>query len=375
MKYSIVLFMIMLTCLTVKQSIGQIPADFHNSTEWKFKPSVKYDGLCLINVLMGDPFYVQHYEKDYELFSKKITPEVKASLDKLKQIKENYGFIISAGLCLYYSASTDSTLDQLIHTTRNLSDLKNNFSKTERFNENEWALFESIQEDLRILFIFLKESGFEEYWSEKIRPKIDKRIIELQENIATTNYNLIPVQERLLGFPLKSNMITVYMVNYAQPHGMKITGTKFITDIAYPFNIVLQNAAHEMLHPPYDLANNITLQQSLETLKKDAFLMDKIMNHNPSFGYNSFESYIEENCVRALDQIVSEKNGLSNGPKDRWKIEDEGMHVLANTLYHEMKEEDFNSKGELFSDFLIRMISEGKFEPGKIEARFNSIEP
>jgi hypothetical protein len=375
MRNTMAMCLMFLSLITASYIQAQAPANFHNSTNWSFNPSLKYDALCMINILTGDPFYVQYYEKEYEEFSKQITPEVKPVLDKLLQIKQSTGVVLSAGLCLYYSAVADSTLDQLIQTTQDLSVLKNNFSKTVYFNEAEWGLFESLQGDLRACFVFLKEVGFEKYWSENNLPKIENKIEDLQEMISANNYNLISVQEKLLGFPLQNNAIMVNMIYYAQPHGMKITGTEFITDIAYDFNTVVHNAAHEMLHPPYDLAANNALQQSLEVLKNDTFLMNKVLNHDPKFGYNTFEAYIEENCVRALDQVVSEEIGLSDGPGDRWKNADGGMHVFANALYQVMKEENFNSHGELFSDFLIRSISEGKFDQGSIKKRFDSVEP
>jgi hypothetical protein len=375
MKYFMIFSLMMLGVFTANRSLAQAPSDFHNSTEWNVKPSLKYDALCLINILTGDPFYVQYYEKEYEEFSKKITPEVKPVLEKLFQIKQSTGIVLSAAMCLYYSAVPDSTLDQLIETTRDLSVLKQNFSKTVYFNENDWAMFEMLQEDVRTCFLFLKEAGFESYWKENNLPKIEQRIDDLQAGFSTNNYNLISVQEKLLGFPLQDNTIEVNMIYYARPHGMKITGTEFITDVAYDFNTVIHNAGHEMMHPPYDLAANTALQQSMESLKSDTFLMDKVQNHDPKFGYNDFEGYIEENCVRALDQMVSEDIGLSEGPEDRWKNSDGGMHVFANALYQVMKEESFNSNEELFSDFLIRMISEGKFEQGSIKNYYDAIAP
>ena len=89
---------------------------------------------------------------------------------------------------------------------------------------------------------------------------MEKKIYEIEENIISNNLNIISEQEKLLGYPLQNNLITVYVLYYAQPHGIKITGTKFITDIAYPVNVVIQNAAHEMLHPPYDINNNTSLK-------------------------------------------------------------------------------------------------------------------
>ena len=96
--------------------------------------------------------------------------------------------------------------------------------------------------------------------------------------------------ERHLGFSLGSNTITIYLLYFARPHGIRVTGARFIADSSYPFPVVLQNAVHEMMHPPYHLSGDIELTTALAKLKADAFLMDKVLNHNPSFGYNSFEA-------------------------------------------------------------------------------------
>ena len=110
----------------------------------------------------------------------------------------------------------------------------------------------------------------------------------------------------------------------------------------------------------------------LERLKDDAFLMEKVLNHNPSFGYNSFEGYIEENVVRALDQIINERLGIAKNARKRWKEEDGGMHVFAAALYHIMKEEQYNQKNLRLRDFLIHAINTGKLDPGQIEKVYDN---
>jgi hypothetical protein len=170
-----------------------------------------------------------------------------------------------------------------------------------------------------------------------------------------------------LGFALASNRITVYMLYYSQPHGIKITGTRFLTDVAWPFRIVLRNAAHEMMHPPYDLAHDSELRQNIALLKTDAFLMNKVKNHNPSFGYNSFEGFIEEDCVQALEQWINERLKVEVEAHQRWTESDDGMHVFSVALYNVMKQEGFNQKREPFNRFLIRMIQTGKLAPGRIK--------
>jgi hypothetical protein len=32
----------------------------HYITDWKIEPSLKYDAICLINTLTGDPFYARY---------------------------------------------------------------------------------------------------------------------------------------------------------------------------------------------------------------------------------------------------------------------------------------------------------------------------
>lgn len=179
------------------------------------------------------------------------------------------------------------------------------------------------------------------------------------------------MNEQYLGFKLPSDEITVFMLYYAQPHGIKITGTRFLTDVAWPFNIVIRTAAHEMMHPPYKLSTDKEISDLVDSFNKDEFVMDKVNNHNPSFGYNSLAGLFEEDCVQSLDQLINEKLGVAKDARKRWKENDDGIHVLAIALYQIMKEEKYNDKHEVFRDFLLRINKEGKFVPGKIKEYFD----
>ena len=178
---------------------------------------------------------------------------------------------------------------------------------------------------------------------------------------------MIPKVESVLGSPSPSNRITVYLLYYSEPHGIKITGTRFLTHYSYPFRIVLRNAIHEMMHPPYDLAHDADLRASLQSLRADAFLMDKVEHHNPSFGYNTLEGLEEEDCVQALEQILAEIFGMGGDPRRYWKEQDDGIHVLAVALYSLMKQQRFADGHEAFPVFLKRMIHSGALSKGRIE--------
>ena len=327
--------------------------------------------LCLLNTLTADSFYFGYYDSEYKKFAPKLTPEAKAALASLKRkIKDEKGEIISASLCLYFSATDDSTLDDLIATLAEPSQMQNNLKKTPYYDDGGWVLFESVRADLGVVFRFLKEIHFEDYWHDTILPIENAKVDSIKSVLP--KYNIISEDEALLGFPLSSDKITVYMLYYSQPHGIKITGTRFLTDVAWPFEIVVRNAAHEMMHPPFVSASDSRLVAALNQLKKDDFLMDKVLHHNPAFGYNTFDGFIEEDCVQALEQLINEKLRTEREAHVRWKESDDGMHVFAVALYEVMKKERFNEKHERFQNFLVRNIRSGGLAPGKIKPLYDA---
>lgn len=247
-------------------------AALHETTQWKLKPSLKYDVLCLLNILTGDPYYLKYYADEYNQLKTQITPEASKALYRLKDaIKDKNQGIISAYLCLYFSAVPDSTLQQMKQTTEHPEQLQENFRQTIYYSEAGWQLFDSVREDLSIIFSYLIDTHFEKYWQDTIAPKCFARISEIEKVLP--QYNVVRQDEEVLGKALSSNQITVNMLYYSKPHGIKVTGTEFLTNQDWPFRIVLRNAAHEMMHPPFDW-NDKRLMAALTTLKADSFLMD-----------------------------------------------------------------------------------------------------
>jgi hypothetical protein len=343
----------------------------HLTTEWEVSPSFKFDLLCFLNVLTGDPFYLSHYQKEYDHFAPQLTPKTKAALANLKRkIKDENGNIVSAFLSLHFSATDDETIADMLRTLARPEQMKSNLKKTTYFDEGGWRLFTSARGDLKIILSSLDEMGFSDYWKANVYQRVNKRILTLEKDL--TRFNVIGEVERHVGLPFSSNRITVYLLYFSRPHGIRITGTRFIVDVSYPLSVIVQNAVHEMLHPPYNLKGDRRLREALNTLKSDGFLMDKILNHNPSFGYNSFEGFIEEDCVRALEQIITEKMNIGREPRQRWRDEDDGMHVFAVALYSLMKRLHYDPNHQPFAEFLTSIIASGDLKPGKIQPIYNS---
>jgi len=360
----VVVLAIELVCLPLPAQEQR--AGFHTTTDWDLRPSFLFDTLCALNVLSGDKYYLQYYQADYDRLSPLLRPEERAAFVDLKRrIKDENGGIISAQLALYFSATDAGSLDDMIRVVKDSSAVQRNLKATPYYSDDGWKLYEESRPDLEAAFEALKRIHFDADWQTAVKPRIEKSRAAIAQELP--RYNVIPTIESALGSPRPTNKITVYLLYYSQPHGIKITGTRFLTHYSYPFRIVLRNAIHEMMHPPYDLAHDAALRASLQSLRSDAFLMDKVEHHNPSFGYNTLEGLEEEDCVQALEQILAEPLGMGGDPHRYWKMQDDGIHVLAVALYSLMKQQHFPDGHEAFPAFLNRMIQSGALSHGRIE--------
>jgi len=339
---------------------------FHTTTQWDLQPSLTFDAICALNMLSGDPYYLEYYRADYDRLVKQFRPEELAAFANLKRrIKDQNGGIISASLALYFSATDAASLDDLIRTVQDSSAMRRSLQATPYYDEDGWKLYEANRPDLEAAFRALKRIHFDEDWEKNVKPKIEQSRAEIAAKLP--DYNVIPAVESVLGSARPSNKITVYLLYYSQPHGIKITGTRFLTHYSYPFRIVLRNAIHEMMHPPYDLAHDAELRSGLESLKSDPFLMDKVEHHDTSFGYNSLAGLEEEDSVQALEQILAERFGMGGDPRAYWRMQDDGIHVFAVALYQLMKQQKFDGSSESFPIFLKQQLRSGALLHGQIE--------
>jgi hypothetical protein len=340
-------------------------AAFHTTTDWDLKPSLKYDALCALNVLSGDPYYLHYYQSDYDRLLPQLRPEERAAFVNLKRrIKDENGGIISAQLSLYFSATDAESIDDLLRVVKDSSAMQRNLQATTYYNDDQWKIYDAARPDLEVALTALKRIRFESDWEAHAKPAIDRAITDIGQDLP--KYNVIPAVESVLGAPRPTNKITVYLLYYSQPHGIKITGTRFLTHYSYPFRIVLRNAIHEMMHPPYDLAHDADLRLALQSLGSDTFLMDKVEHHDRSYGYNTLDGLEEEDSVQALEQIIAERFGMGGDPRRYWREQDDGIHVLAVALYSLMKQQGFPKDGESFATLLKSAIRTGALSNGRI---------
>jgi hypothetical protein len=341
----------------------------HPVTDWQLKPSLKYDTLCLLNALSGDPYYLHYYQTEYEHFHPLFAPEEQAAFAELKHVIKDDGHgIVSAKLALYYSAVDDETLPEMIRTAHDSAVMEAALKKTSYWSADGWQNYEAARPALEVALRALDRVGFPAYWAANARPKIEKRIAELAPDLP--KYDILPVIESYLGFPLPSHTITVYLLAYSEPHGIRITGLRFLTHVSYPFSIVLHNAIHEPMHPPYH-ADDPKVREAIDLLGRDPLIIDKVQHHDPSFGYNTTAGYIEEDSVQALEQLVSEKFGVGRNPCEYWREQDAGMHVLAAAIYTDYKQAS-SQNSKPYSQWFVQAVQDAQLRGSNLQKTVQS---
>lgn len=336
------------------------------ATMWSVRGSEGFDALCALNVLSEDPYYAEFYPAELRVFQSKDYDDARNTAQRLRAVlKDENGTIISAFLTLIFSGGPDASLDGLIESARQPEALRAAFERSPFWSAESWSLFERVQPDVVTTLAAMKRAGFREWWAREFKPTIDARAAGLRRELS--RYDVLGEQRRLTGRD-GGDAIEVIVLHFSEPHGIRIQGQRFLTHASYPAEIVLRNAAHEPLHPMLDLSDP-RVRALVDHLGDDPLIASAVARHDPSYGYNSVAGLAEEDVVQALEQIVSERLGFADDPRERWIAADDGMHVLAAALYDLVRETNYPEKGGVFVDWLIARQSASDLSPAEIEKR------
>jgi hypothetical protein len=159
--------------------------------------------------------------------------------------------------------------------------------------------------------------------------------------------------------------IAVEVLYFVKPHGISLTQQNYLTGASYPIPITIRTALHESLHPPFNKLDP-KFWEAMAPLRQDKVLMERIEHHNKSYGYNSFEGFVEEDCVKALEHTMAERLGVESDFAEMIRKNDDGMHVLSPVVFRLLHETKFFDGKESFQTWLVRMVKTGRIAPGKI---------
>ena len=114
----------------------------------------------------------------------------------------------------------------------------------------------------------LRAAGLAQWWAQHAEDDLRRRCGELREFFA--GYDLVPLVEQHTGVCFGARAVELCVLRWAAPHGIRVTGTRFLTDIRYDADRVLNIAVHELLHPPWPKDHPV--KSRLNALAADPFL-------------------------------------------------------------------------------------------------------
>jgi hypothetical protein len=358
---------------------------------WLIRPSLWFDAVCLIPLLADVPFYTSRHEQDARWWQRHFAsvagPAGRDGLAVLRrEVAEQAAKPLPAFLALWTSpaaaspvepaagpaaaaaAAADADLDGLVAAVADPELLSLAMRETSaHWNEADDRLFRSVRPALAAVLTDLRTAGLADWWTEHAEPGLQRRCGELRDSLA--GYDLVPLVEQCTGVRFSARTVELCVLRWAAPHGIRVTGTRFLTDVRYDADTVLNIAVHELLHPPWPPGHPV--KGRLDALAADPFLAARFASRDPAAGYNTWAGYAEEDAAQALDQFLNTQLGRNSrgDPVTRWTDADGGMHVLA-LLLHDALQHGFDPEACRYADFLDGALGDGHTWPGDLRARY-----
>ena len=366
MKSGSSLFLVVLALL-ISVPAQAVPARDPAGTEWVIRPSPALDAVLLIGMLSGDEMQSQIYADLIAEVRPQLSEETVAALDRLDRgMRIEHGRLTGPVMADFLSAGPTGTLDDVIASARDPEGrLQPRLEGTPGWDADSAREIFAMMPDMVVALEGLGAFGYAAWYEERCRPQVETALDGMRQQLAP--YDVIALQERLVDRDL-SPQIEIDLMCFSKPYGISVYGQRFLAHYTYDPQTQLRTAAHEILHPPFDLEDD-PLFARLAELEADPWMRSIVDNHDPAFGYNSFQGVVNEDSTQALDQIVSEQLGVARDPATRWQGADGGMHMLAAALYQAMKEDGFDQRGGRYEDWLKSALDRGLLTPEAVRRR------
>lgn len=331
-------------------------------TVWRVHDSEGQDAIAFLGPLSGRELYTAYYAEDVALFGPKLTESVRASILALWAAADADGVgLLSPNLALIFShADSDATIDDLLAALDDPEErIRPAFQAGPYWNAHDWTWFVGKAGDLRAVFAGLKDAGFVAFRQERAAAALASGLAMLRG--ALPAFDIIRVEERITGRTFQPE-IDITLLQFVKPHGIKVRGQRFLQSADYDVATTVRIAAHELLHPPIPM-DGPTARAVLAVFARDPLIPRIVADHDPRWGYTTLEGMLNEDLCQALDQIVSEALGVARNPADRWRMSDDGMHVMAAGFYGLLRQDRWLRTGGSIEAWIQDAVDRGRLAP------------
>lgn len=355
----------------------------HEATRWRIAPAYIYDALCFFNLMSGDPFYLDLFEgtrdADFARSARAgLTSRERAAVDRLS-------FVLQRGLgaipCAVWSAMAAITgADDLAEFRAAIADPRrfrvDHAAALDVFYRRSTGGFrlpgfvvDRVLRDLSTYLGALDRLGFDAYWSDEVRPDLEALAFDLRAGVA--DFEVVPVVESLLGGGLPSDEVRVHLARFARPNGISLQATSLVMEERTDAPHLARVAAHEMLHGWVDWGADPVLVDLVAALRRDEVVARAYRGRDRHGGYATWVALAEEGLTQALDQLVAERLGMAEDPRERWFFHDGGLHVAGLGWHRLLRDADYPGSarpGQTLPDWLAAFVRGGGVPVGRFGA-------
>jgi hypothetical protein len=336
-------------------------ANATNKTRWKVRASEGFDALAFFGPLSGAELYTRYYGADATAFASRLPEAIRNDIVKLSSdaTKDGYGLLGPNLSVLFSTNGNDATIDTLLTALKARNErMLPSYKASPYWDEKDWSWFDQAAPRLEAIFTGMRDAGFAAFRAERAGD-LDTRVADVQRSL--NSFDVITWQEKLTGRTFDPT-IEIVLLQFSKPHGIKVQGQTFLQATDYDVATTVRIAAHEMLHPPVPMDGPVALA-ALKVLERDELIMRIVREHDPRWGYTTLEGVLNEDLCEALDQLISEALGVGRNPADRWRKQDDGMHVLAAGLYGLLRQDRWVETGGSIEAWLDEATRRGRLAP------------
>ena len=344
-----------------------------NSTRWHVSPAVGLDACFALTIAGADLSVLQakHHQHRRAALRAMLGPDGVAAAERLMQGIAASGRKATpgAGLALVASAGGIKTLGQVIDSFTTDGILEDGLAGSGEFQSDRAKEgIKRVRPIAAAAFEALARSGFEKYWSNEYKPKLDAASSSLA--VELSDIDMIAQHRRYLARALDDN-ITIFLSELSEPHGMRIIGQRFVTSPNYSTLISRRNAAHEIIHRLLENDRPET-GRILARLSDDPLLLAIAEKADPAFGYTSqgaasVRGLVEEGGVQALEAVINEQLDQGRDQSEYWRHQDGGMHMFAAAVYERMNKTGFVEQGGDMLTWLDEQTAAGALQGASLE--------
>jgi hypothetical protein len=347
---------------TVLGRLAAAQANVTNKTRWKVRASEGFDALAFLGPLSGAELYTRYYGADAAAFAPRLPEAIRKDIVKLASDANTDGFgLLGPNLSLLFSTNgNDATLDTLLAALRARDErVLPSYEASQYWDEKDWNWLDENAPRLEAILTAMRDAGFAAFRVERAGSDLGTRVADVQRSLSS--FDVILWQEKLTGRTFDPT-IEIVLLQFSKPHGIKVQGQTFLQATDYDVATTVRIAAHEMLHPPVPMQGPVALA-ALKVLERDDLIMRIVREHDPRWGYTTLEGVLNEDLCEALDQLISEALGVARNPADRWRKQDDGMHVLAAGLYGLLRQDRWVETGGSIEAWLADATRRGRLAP------------